>query len=99
MPGANLRMPLTSVAVRQRWKDPSLELKLQYHNVKKERKTERNTTPCIQNSTPHVVCVSGEVSARAGRLQYCKVLPPKKLYFNYSVFPHKITWFNCQNFS
>ena len=41
MPGANLRMPLTSVAVRQRWKDPSLELKLQYHNVKKkERKKE-----------------------------------------------------------
>lgn len=73
MPGANLGMPLKHVAVRQRWKDPSLELKLQYHDIENKNNIYQTLHSEFYSTcqfTAHVVCSSGEVSARAGRLQY-----------------------------
>lgn len=92
MPGANLRMPLKHLAVRQWWKDPSLELKLQYHDVKK---IYIYTKPCIQNSTRHVsLPLTWSVALEKSQLQLedysiFQALPTKKLDFKYFVFLYK----------
>lgn len=92
MPGANLGMPLKHVAVRQQWKDPSLELKLQYHDIEKKK---IYTKPCIRNSTRHVsLPLTWSVALEKSQLELAdfsifKALPTKKLYFRYSVFLYK----------